>query len=115
LAAALGGRGSVGLSYKQLALRVSLAAFESLVLANCNHSHSQLQQTFIQLQQIPMDTSENLLTHEEIWDDSTLVNAWDEALNEYKVGWYLSVFFFFYADLDLDLDLDLHFRAELQI
>ncbi|RPB07030.1 hypothetical protein P167DRAFT_579688 [Morchella conica CCBAS932] len=31
-----------------------------------------------------MDTSENLLTHEEIWDDSTLVNAWDEALNEYK-------------------------------
>lgn len=31
-----------------------------------------------------MDTSGNLLTHEEIWDDSTLVNAWDEALNEYK-------------------------------
>ncbi|KAI5837564.1 hypothetical protein DFP73DRAFT_600857 [Morchella snyderi] len=31
-----------------------------------------------------MDISENLLTHEEIWDDSTLVNAWDEALNEYK-------------------------------
>lgn len=60
-----------------------------------------------------MDTSENLLTHEEIWDDSTLVNAWDEALNEYKVGWYLSVFPFF--SVDLGLDLNLHFRAELQI
>ena len=25
------------------------------------------------------------LTHEEIWDDSVLVQAWDEALKEYKV------------------------------
>lgn len=26
------------------------------------------------------------LTHEEIWDDSVLVQAWDEALQEYKVS-----------------------------
>lgn len=32
-----------------------------------------------------MASSENLLTHDEIWDDSALVNAWDEALQEYKV------------------------------
>jgi hypothetical protein len=25
------------------------------------------------------------LTQEEIWDDSTLVETWDEALREYKV------------------------------
>jgi hypothetical protein len=25
------------------------------------------------------------LTQEEIWDDSALINAWDEALEEYKV------------------------------
>jgi hypothetical protein len=28
------------------------------------------------------------LTHAEIWDDSTLVEAWDEALAEYKVIGY---------------------------
>ncbi|KAL7274041.1 hypothetical protein RUND412_003082 [Rhizina undulata] len=31
-----------------------------------------------------MASAENELTHEEIWDDSMLVNAWDEALQEYK-------------------------------
>lgn len=25
------------------------------------------------------------LTHEEIWDDSALVQSWDEAVEEYKV------------------------------
>ena len=25
------------------------------------------------------------LTHEEIWDDSALVNAWDSAMAEYEV------------------------------
>ena len=25
------------------------------------------------------------LSHEEIWDDSALVNSWNEALEEYKV------------------------------
>ncbi|KAK0613794.1 SMN family protein Smn1 [Immersiella caudata] len=27
---------------------------------------------------------ENNLTHEEIWDDSALVNSWNQALDEYK-------------------------------
>lgn len=35
-----------------------------------------------------MASSENLLTHDEIWDDSALVNAWDEALQEYKVRYH---------------------------
>ena len=26
------------------------------------------------------------LSEEEIWDDSALVNSWNEALEEYKVG-----------------------------
>lgn len=26
------------------------------------------------------------LTHDEIWDDSALVDSWNEALEEYKVG-----------------------------
>lgn len=26
------------------------------------------------------------LTHEEIWDDSALVEAWDAAMDEYRVG-----------------------------
>lgn len=25
------------------------------------------------------------LTHEEVWDDSALIESWDEALAEYKV------------------------------
>jgi hypothetical protein len=25
-------------------------------------------------------------SHEEIWDDSALLNSWDDALAEYKVG-----------------------------
>lgn len=33
-----------------------------------------------------MASSNNFLTHDEIWDDSALVNAWDEALQEYKVS-----------------------------
>lgn len=33
-----------------------------------------------------MAPSNNFLTHDEIWDDSALVNAWDEALQEYKVS-----------------------------
>ena len=26
-------------------------------------------------------------THDEIWDDSALVDSWNQALNEYKVKW----------------------------
>lgn len=33
-----------------------------------------------------MASSKDFFTHDEIWDDSALVNAWDEALQEYKVG-----------------------------
>jgi len=33
-----------------------------------------------------MASSSEQLTHEEIWDDSILVNTWDEALQEYKVS-----------------------------
>ena len=32
-----------------------------------------------------LDT-EPALTQQEIWDDSSLVEAWDEALSEYKVA-----------------------------
>jgi hypothetical protein len=32
-----------------------------------------------------MAGNEQILTHEEIWDDSALVNSWNEALQEYKV------------------------------
>ncbi|KAI3327920.1 hypothetical protein HD806DRAFT_342716 [Xylariaceae sp. AK1471] len=31
-----------------------------------------------------MASGEQELTHNEIWDDSTLINSWDEALEEYK-------------------------------
>ncbi|KAI2610978.1 uncharacterized protein GGS25DRAFT_480873 [Hypoxylon fragiforme] len=31
-----------------------------------------------------MSPSEEPLTHDEIWDDSTLVRSWDDALEEYK-------------------------------
>lgn len=30
-------------------------------------------------------THDKSLTHEEIWDDSALVQSWDEAVEEYKV------------------------------
>lgn len=29
---------------------------------------------------------DNNPTHEEIWDDSALINSWNQALEEYKVG-----------------------------
>jgi hypothetical protein len=32
-----------------------------------------------------MASEEQELTHNEIWDDSALINSWDEALEEYKV------------------------------
>lgn len=31
-----------------------------------------------------MEGAKENLTHEEIWDDSALVNSWNEALEEYK-------------------------------
>jgi len=31
-----------------------------------------------------MDSEANELTHDEIWDDSALVNSWNQALEEYK-------------------------------
>lgn len=30
--------------------------------------------------------SERVATHDEIWDDSALVDSWNQALAEYKVG-----------------------------
>jgi hypothetical protein len=30
--------------------------------------------------------SETAATHEEIWDDSALVDSWNQALEEYKVS-----------------------------
>lgn len=36
-----------------------------------------------------MAANENNLTHDEIWDDSTLVDSWNEALEEYKVRIHL--------------------------
>jgi len=32
-----------------------------------------------------MDVESRELTHEEIWDDSALIEAWDAAIDEYKV------------------------------
>lgn len=29
--------------------------------------------------------NDQALTHEEIWDDSALVQSWDDAVEEYKV------------------------------
>ncbi|KAI0113773.1 hypothetical protein GGR51DRAFT_556924 [Nemania sp. FL0031] len=31
-----------------------------------------------------MASAKQELTHDEIWDDSTLINSWDQALEEYK-------------------------------
>ncbi|TLD17467.1 uncharacterized protein PgNI_00234 [Pyricularia grisea] len=31
-----------------------------------------------------MSEEEKVVTHEDIWDDSALVNSWNEALEEYK-------------------------------
>jgi hypothetical protein len=33
-----------------------------------------------------MATGQNELTHEEMWDDSALIDSWNEALDEYKVS-----------------------------
>ncbi|KAM0425233.1 hypothetical protein ACHAPT_009550 [Fusarium lateritium] len=33
-----------------------------------------------------MSAKQENLTHEELWDDSALINSWNEALEEYKVG-----------------------------
>lgn len=33
---------------------------------------------------IKMEEEENI-THEEIWDDSALIDSWNQALDEYKV------------------------------
>lgn len=33
-----------------------------------------------------MSTKQENLTHEELWDDSALIDSWNEALEEYKVG-----------------------------
>ncbi|KAH0548540.1 hypothetical protein GP486_007917, partial [Trichoglossum hirsutum] len=33
--------------------------------------------------------TQNELSQEEIWDDTALLQSWDEALNEYK--WYHSI------------------------
>lgn len=35
---------------------------------------------------VVMASSNNFITHDEIWDDSALINVWDEALQEYKVS-----------------------------
>ena len=32
------------------------------------------------------------LSHEEVWDDSALQDSWDDALAEYKVCHYVSLF-----------------------
>lgn len=32
-----------------------------------------------------IDAENHELTHEEIWDDSALIEAWDAAMDEYKV------------------------------
>jgi hypothetical protein len=32
-----------------------------------------------------MEKKAGQLTHDEIWDDSALVDSWNEALEEYKV------------------------------
>jgi peroxiredoxin len=33
-----------------------------------------------------MSAKQENLTHEELWDDSALIDSWNEALEEYKVG-----------------------------
>lgn len=33
-----------------------------------------------------MSSSNIQLTHDEIWDDSALIDSWNEALDEYKVS-----------------------------
>lgn len=33
-----------------------------------------------------MSKKQENLTHEEVWDDSALIDSWNEALQEYKVS-----------------------------
>lgn len=33
-----------------------------------------------------MAASNKELTHDEVWDDSALIDSWNEALNEYKAS-----------------------------
>ena len=35
-----------------------------------------------------MGKKRKVLSQEEIWDDSALIQSWDEALAEYKVGYW---------------------------
>lgn len=37
------------------------------------------------LEDEPVDEESRELTHEEIWDDSALIEAWDAAMDEYRV------------------------------
>lgn len=34
----------------------------------------------------PAQQEQEQLSHEEVWDDSALIDSWDEAVAEYKVG-----------------------------
>jgi len=36
--------------------------------------------------------SQEAATHEEIWDDSMLIESWNQALEEYKVRWLVFCF-----------------------
>lgn len=44
----------------------------------------------------------NTLTHEEIWDDSSLVRSWDDAVEEYQVR-SMSLFLHIHVITDLSM------------
>lgn len=39
--------------------------------------------------EVPPEETEDM-SYDEIWDDSALINDWDAAVEEYKVGIFLS-------------------------
>lgn len=72
----------------------SCQEFEALCNANNKNNH-QLQSFSFLLEQLTSQVvamgkkrkvKNKELTQEEIWDDSALIQSWDEAVEEYKVG-----------------------------
>lgn len=59
--------------------------------------------------------SSSFFTHDEIWDDSALINVWDEALQEYKVSASAQKFVVTEAACLLNLEFYLLIRRSMYI
>ena len=53
------------------------------------------------------------MSHAEIWDDSALVESWNEALEEYKVYLHLTCYIYSHSNINLSQHYhSIHARGE---